>query len=548
MSRHNGLLAFLGQFSRIALVLTALSMSASGADPHSANYCPDTDKVMWFIHASDPHIGTSGSVDTTNLNWLVTTARGVISPSFIVVSGDLTDSTNGNLLGYPNGPYQAEWDAYKAILNNAGVDASLYFDIPGNHDAYNDASFAYYRANSIQGRATGKTQVSWSRIGPWGKYHFLGISTPDNSGDAFSFFWPYGDYAGLDSDELAFINAELQAHDDADLTFVFGHHPLAPTGSSTDTYVYYGRDAFVSMMDTQKASLYGYGHTHVSSEQFFSQNMSEGVFYFNVSSLGKDNPNQYTLTAIDCNGIASVTQNIGSWPVVLVTAPTDRNLGNVVNPFAYTVTNSATNPIRALVLDPNPVTQVQFRVNGGSLRNMSQVVGNTRLWQGVWDASSLTEGVYGIDVVATTGSGTRTNSVSTYLKSSVVPKVGVASMSTGKYVTSGSGKNKTTAFSAATVFKRGETVVIRATVKSATGEAVANATVQSALSGPSSASLTSAPSTGDGLAEARWVTSAPNKRGVGGTPPGEYTATVTGISAAGHAWDGVSASVIFTLQ
>jgi hypothetical protein len=545
LQRH--MLAALRQLAVAMLVLVGVSAPATAGNP--ATYCPDTDKLMWFIHASDIHVGTSGSTDTTNLQWLATTAMNVIAPSFIVVSGDLTDSTNGNIFGYPNGPYQAEWDAYKTILGNAGADASFYFDLPGNHDAYNDRYFAYYLANSVQGRATGKTQASWTRTGAWGKYHFLGASTPDNTGAAFSIFWPYGDNAGLDSSELTFIGNELATHADADLTLIFGHHPLVATGDDTDTYLFYGKDELVSQMDIRKAALYGYGHTHASSRKFFSQNMSTGVFYFNVSALGKDSPNQYTVTAIDCNGLASVTQNVGTWPVVLVTAPMDRNLGGIVNPYAYTVSNASANPIRALVLDPAAVSQVQYRVNGGTLQPMSAVTGNPRLWQGAWNASALPEGVYTIDVVATTGSGVRTNTVTTYLKSQAMPKIGVvAPLETGKYVTSGGGKSKTTVFSPTSTFKRGESVVIRATVKNATGAFVANATVQLAVSGPASVSLTSAPSTSAGIAEAKWVTTAPNKRGIGGTPIGGYAATVTNVSAAGHEWDGTTTSVNFLLQ
>jgi hypothetical protein len=529
-------------------LLLYLYTPVSAGNPHSAYYSSDTDKVLWFIHASDIHMGTSGSTDSTNLGWLVSQAKNVINPSFIVVTGDLTDSTNGNFLGYPNGPYQTEWDQYKNILSSNGVDASFYFDIPGNHDAYNDQHFDYYLANSIQGRATGRTQVSWIRTGPWGTYHFLGINSADNTGAAFSLFWPYGDNAGLDSTELTFINTELSANAGASLTLVFGHHPLAPTGTSSDTYLLYGREQFVQSMNQYGASLYGYGHTHVSSEQYFSENMTDGLFYFNVSALGKDSPNQFTVTAIDCNGISSVIQTVGTWPAVLITAPISRRLGGLVNPYAYTVPNGASNPIRALVFDPTAVTQVQFRVNGGTWQPMASVSGNPRLWQGVWNASTLPEGEYTIDVQATTGSGVRTDTVTTYVKSQVLPKIGATQLTTGKYVTSGSGKNKTTVFSPTSTFKRGETVVIRATVKDSLGAVVANATVQLALSGPSSVSLTSGPSNASGIAEAKWTTTAPNKRGQGGTPPGSYTVTVTNVTATGYQWDGLAPSVSFTIQ
>ena len=317
------------------LALLCICTPLSAGNPHSAYYSSDTDKLLWFIHASDIHVGTSGTKDSTNLQWLAGQARSVINPSFIIVTGDLTDSTNGNLFGYPNGPYQAEWDEYKNILSANGMDATFYYDIPGNHDAYNDQYFRYYLANSVQGRATGRMQASWTRTGPWGKYHFLGINTADNTGNSFSLFWPYGDNAGLDSNELSFINSEMTTHADATLTLIFGHHPLAPTGNSSDTYLFYGKDELVNYMNNNGTSLFGYGHTHVSSEDFYAQNMNSGVFYFNVAALGKDSPNQYTVTAIDCNGISSVTQTAGVWPVVLITAPVDLNLGGVLNPYAY---------------------------------------------------------------------------------------------------------------------------------------------------------------------------------------------------------------------
>ena len=399
------------------VLLLGFSSPLSAGNPHSAYYCADTDKLLWFIHASDTHLGASGSTDSTNLQWLTGQAKSVIKPSFIVVTGDLTDSTNGNIFGWPNGPYQAEWDQYRNILSANGVDAGSYFDIPGNHDAYNDQYFSYYLANSVQGRATGRTQASWTRTVTGLKYHFLGVNTSANTGKPFSLSWPYGDNAGLDASELSFISSEMTANPDAKLTLVFGHHPLVPTGKSSDTYLLYGKDEFVNLMNSYGASLYGYGHTHVSSEKFFNQNMTDGVFYMNVSSIGKDSPNQYTVTAIDCNGISSVTQTKGTWPVVLITSPMDRRLGGIVNPYAYTVTNSATNPIRALIFDPATVTQVQFRVNGGTWQPMQNMSGNSALWQGLWNASTLAAGEYSLEVQATTGSGVRTDAVTTYVES-----------------------------------------------------------------------------------------------------------------------------------
>jgi hypothetical protein len=231
---------------------------------------------------------------------------------------------------------------------------------------------------------------------------------------------PYGDHAGLDAAELAFITSELQAHQNSALTLVFGHHPLAATGDPTDTYIYYGRDEFVGLMSGNGASLYGYGHTHESSESFYTAGMTEGVFYFNVSALGKDSPNQYTVTAIDCNGIASVTQNVNTWPVVLITAPMDRHLGGIVNPYSYSVPNSSANPIRALVFDTAAVSQVQYRIDAAGAwypmqRTATSNPNYPHLWEATWNASALASGEHTIEVQAT-GSTARTDTVRVYVQ------------------------------------------------------------------------------------------------------------------------------------
>jgi len=391
-----------------ALVLLPSHVGVKAGYPHGAYYAPDTDKVFWFIHASDLHVGACDSFETERLQWLVTTARDVIDPQFIVVTGDLTDSTDCNWLGYPNGPHQAEWDEYKAIVDGAGAGPTVFYDLPGNHDAYNDRYFEYYMANSVQGRATGGTQVSWTRSFPFGKYHFLGVNSADNTGAPFSIFAPYGDHAGLDASELAYINQQLTTQADADLTFAFGHHPVTATGNSSDTYLYYGHEDFVHYLDQYHASTYNYGHTHRNSEALFKGNsytglmIGDGVHYRNVSSLGKDSPNSYSLVAVDCNGVSSVTRTVGSWPVVLITAPVDRNIGGSVNPYAYTVPAVSTNFVRALVFDAGAISQVQFRIDGSAnWVPMTPVGAGSPVWSGAWDASALSAGNHTIEVQAT---------------------------------------------------------------------------------------------------------------------------------------------------
>jgi Calcineurin-like phosphoesterase/FG-GAP-like repeat len=377
------------------------------ANPHGACYSSDNTRVFWFLHVSDLHIGMSGTNDSTRLQWLVTTARSVINPQFIVATGDLTDSTNGNFLGIPNGPHQEEWDQYKSILAAANAGPDFFYDLPGNHDAYSDQYFAYYLANSVQGQATGKPQVSWTRQFPFGKYHFLGVNTAGNDGAAFSLTRPWGDNAGLDAAELAFIDQELQANDGASLTLVFGHHPVTDTGVSDDTWLFYGQQEFIHALDVHSASTYHYGHTHRYSQALFKGNSytgvmtGDGIHYDNVASLGKSSGSYYTLVAIDCNGVSSVTPSSNAWPVVLITAPVDRNIGGAVNPYAYDVSNASANPIRALVFDSGTISQVSYRIDSSATWSpMTRVAANPALWEAVWDASPLAAGDHTIEVRA----------------------------------------------------------------------------------------------------------------------------------------------------
>ena len=380
--------------------------------PESAYYHMATDRLFWFVQISDLHTGTAGTTDTANLSWFLNQAVPVITPSFVVATGDLVDATDGGLV--PQDQSLSEWTAYHDMITGAGMTDDLYFDIPGNHDHYNDRDFVFYRAHSLQGAASGGTQFSWQRElvidGIPHTYHFMAVNTAGNDGAPFTLSPPYGDNAGLDARELAFIEAELQANAHADLTVVFGHHPLPqrPTGNSRDTYIQYGVSEFIQMMETYGVSLYAYGHTHQYRQGLLPTPNSPGVMDINIDALGKDAPCFYQLYAIDCNGIASAAQPVNAWPAVLITAPMDIMIGADANPYAYSVNDLNPKPIRALVFDASPVTEVRFRIDDGAWQSMIRVDGP--LWQGLWDEPSILDTTRQLEVQAT-GSATRSDTI-----------------------------------------------------------------------------------------------------------------------------------------
>ncbi len=124
---------------------------------------------------------------------------------------------------------------------------------------------------------------------------------------------------------------------------------------------------------------------------------------------------------------------------------------------------------------------------------------------------------------------------------------GVISMQSGKWVTKGKGKNKTQTFVFTTDFAAGDELVFRMLVTDQGGAALPGATVNLTVSGPENTSISSGVSDASGNAEALWTTQSPNKKGVGGTANGSYTATVSGLSAPSHDWDGLAYKVDLTI-
>jgi hypothetical protein len=122
--------------------------------------------------------------------------------------------------------------------------------------------------------------------------------------------------------------------------------------------------------------------------------------------------------------------------------------------------------------------------------------------------------------------------------------VGVSLMETGIYT----GKGKNQQFQSQTAFTAGDTVVVRAHVLGEDGLPVSNATIEITIGGPETVTLNSNPSDTDGWAEATWQTQKSNKKGVGGTTPGEYSASTTGVTASGYNWDSVTTNATFSVQ
>jgi hypothetical protein len=120
----------------------------------------------------------------------------------------------------------------------------------------------------------------------------------------------------------------------------------------------------------------------------------------------------------------------------------------------------------------------------------------------------------------------------------------VASIETGILT----GKGKSATYTTQTLFAQGDEVIFRIVVLDQDGLAVQGATVTVSIDGPEILTVISGPSGADGVAEARWKTSSPNRKGQGGTAKGGYTATTGLVEAAGYTWDGSTQETTFEIE
>ena len=374
------------------VALLAVPLTAAAIDPGQARYMDDADELFVFVQISDTHVGEDagfGTQDTDSLAWTIGEAVDVILPEFVVLTGDIVDATGGGWI--PSVQHQSEWDEYRGVLDAYGMDVTFLHDICGNHDTYSDDGATYYLGNSLIGTEYDEWHETWVHAFDHGDYAFIGLNTADTTGSA-----PLFDDPGLSEDELTFLEDSLVEYADADLAFVFTHHP--------EHEMTRGGDEFLGLLEQHRVSVWGYGHTHETSSVLRGQTLQ-----LNVASAGKSSSGNLGLIAVDHDGVAVRSTTLGEWPQVLVTAPVDARLGGD-NPHAYPVSaNHHANPVRAFVFDVSSPTSVAFSVDGGPDQPMVEVAPS--VWQGEWDASALSAGPHEIAVFTTTPSGTDAHAI-----------------------------------------------------------------------------------------------------------------------------------------
>ncbi len=386
---------FVALFAVLAILGVALVFEISFGDaddatePAEPRYLADGSNLFWFMQISDTHVSTFfNNWYDDNLRWAVGEAAEVISPWFIINTGDLTDSTDGVIYG--TGPHEDEWLEYRGIIEESLDPNTYYFDIAGNHDAYGDGQLIYYRTYSILAPRVGTIQPHWLLRFSHGKYHFLAGADTANDGRQW-----WSDNSIYTQDELNEFEQNLQTVGIADFTMVFGHHDYTQVEN---------HQQFVELLQQYGARYYSHGHEHDLAVHVGS----DGIIRWRISSLGQTSKNNVAVWAVDNYTVSvSVFAATHPWPVIVTTAPgsikfySDKDKEWVDIPYVPSVPHTCTNaPIRVLVFDPEEVPVVRARIDGGAWFELSQRQSVPQQWRGRFDATALSIGVHDLEVEA----------------------------------------------------------------------------------------------------------------------------------------------------
>ncbi|CAG8761419.1 1725_t:CDS:2, partial [Funneliformis caledonium] len=101
------------------------------------------NNIFYFMQITDLHISKFQKIGGTShfLHFLATVLSVISSPAFVLVTGDLTDAKDENLI--TSQQYIDEWVTYQTALQESGVlnRPGFWHDLRGNHDCFNVGSW-----------------------------------------------------------------------------------------------------------------------------------------------------------------------------------------------------------------------------------------------------------------------------------------------------------------------------------------------------------------------------------------------------------------------
>lgn len=344
--------------------------------------------LFWFIQITDIQQTWYDDEQVNNFYQFLNESYNEIDPLFIYNTGDLVDADNGVKQD------KEEWKRYKKALDENYMNASIYYDLIGNHDAAADSSFSHFLNYSMMGRKFNTTQYSFNKTFSFGKYAFIGINTAKEDYDPIDFSF----FGFLDTEELDWYEKQLEKYKEFDKLFVFGHHPYKfPPFLTIISNLTSSGKTFSDLNKEYNIFSYFSGHVHLNSHQ-----NEDGFLMITTANFNQDN-GTYRIISLDHNQISTSIENVGTWPQGIITYPPRED-------YITESTKYSVNKIRVLAWDPQGVQSVKWGIfdtkDERQIKDweiLTKIDDKEPLWEDNWDF--ITRGKFLIKVQIEGGSG-----------------------------------------------------------------------------------------------------------------------------------------------
>ncbi|KAF9979431.1 Transmembrane protein 62 [Mortierella antarctica] len=210
------------------------------------------DNIFYFV--SDLHISAFRKASTANFYTFLSTALPMVEPAFVVVTGDLTDAKDKDLVGSMQ--YLSEWSTYRDALEESGVlakrNGTFWHDLRGNHDCFDVPDWNSKENMFADMSATKAPGFMFDVRTDYGKYGFIGIDACPKPGPAR----PYNFFGLFETPDMDYLSQRLALNKENNHTFVFSHYPVTTTVFGETS----SGESFADL--SQSFSVYMCGHLH----------------------------------------------------------------------------------------------------------------------------------------------------------------------------------------------------------------------------------------------------------------------------------------------
>ncbi|ORZ08947.1 Metallo-dependent phosphatase-like protein [Absidia repens] len=188
----------------------------------------EPSNLFYFIQVSDLHISKFRS-QTERFLHFVQSVLPVVRPSFVVVTGDLTDAKDvGDIKTVQ---YEEEWMLYKNAIDqgttNGQENGLPWYDMRGNHDCFDmpswESNVNLYRTfgKSAHLLEEGQGVYSWQMKQNYGNYRFVAMDACPKKGPAR----PLNFYGYVTTNTMDRLESTLLDETTFNHTFLFTHYP-----------------------------------------------------------------------------------------------------------------------------------------------------------------------------------------------------------------------------------------------------------------------------------------------------------------------------------